>query len=80
MKKWKNCCQFTDTRHTENFQLMPPPPLSSLSLHFLECQWKQEISIGHYENMIKSVWVSNFTSVGGNKKNSIGSGFNTKAF
>ena len=51
MKKLKNGCHFVNIDCTEKFQTPTPP--KSLGLQFSKCQWKQNITIGHYENIEK---------------------------
>ena len=47
MKKFENGCHFINIDHTEKFQITDPP--QSLVVWCSECQWKQNISFGHYE-------------------------------
>ena len=49
MEKLKNGCHFINIDRTEKFQITDPP--QSLGLQFSKCQWKQNISIGHYEKI-----------------------------
>ena len=51
MKKLKNGCNFFNIDHMEKFPTTDPP--QSLGLQFSKCQWKQNISIGHYEKIEK---------------------------
>ena len=51
MKKLKNGCHFVNIDHTEKFQITDP--LQSLGLWFSKCQWKWNITIGHYEKIEK---------------------------
>ena len=50
IKKLKNDCHFVNIDCTEKFQMTNP---QSLGLRFSECQWKWNISIGHYEKIEK---------------------------
>ena len=51
MKKIGNGHHFINIDHTEKFQITDT--LQSLDLRFSECQWKWNISVGHYEKIEK---------------------------
>ena len=51
MKKLKNDCHFINIDRMEKFQITNPP--QSLGLWFSECQWKWNITVGHYEKIEK---------------------------
>ena len=51
MKKLKNDYHFVNIDHMEKFQITDPP--QSLGLQFSECQWKWNITVGHYEKFKK---------------------------
>ena len=50
MKKLKNGCHFFNINRMEKFKITNP---QTLGLQFSECQWKQNISISHYEKIEK---------------------------
>ena len=47
MKKLENGHHFLNINHTEKYQITGPP--KNFSLWFSECQWKWNVSVGHYE-------------------------------
>ena len=57
MKQSKNGHHFINIDHMEKYLITNLPP-QSLDLQFFECQWKQSISIGHYETIIKMAAIS----------------------
>ena len=61
MKKLKNGCHFINVDCTENFQITNR---QSLGLQFFECQWKWNISVGHYEKNEKWPPFSKYQSYG----------------
>ena len=51
MKKLKNGCHFLNTNCMEKFQITDPPKVWVSG--FSECEWKWNISVGHYEKIEK---------------------------
>ena len=49
LKKLKNGCHFVNIDRMEKFQITDPA--QSLGLRFSECQWKRNITVGHYEKI-----------------------------
>ena len=53
MKKLKNGYHFVNIDHMEKVQINDPPPPPKFGSPFSVCQWKQNISIIHYEKIEK---------------------------